>query len=201
MAVESPKARIIETLKAKGRYYTESEWSASNEKPVVQTIRHHFGSWADAWVAAGITPDRLRARLSKDKILQVLTDFGRYCTARDWDEAGHHPTSRTIRKVFGTWKDAWIAAGVPYPASQRIVTYDAMVKALQSAGTFVPAQLWDASGRIPSSHTIRKCFGSWDKAWEVAGIPVDRPGSSIVLPHETPSHSLNQTDAELWSRR
>ncbi len=197
----SPADRVLARLREMGRYYTEVEWDRAGFKPVSQTIRNNFGSWTAAWEAAGIGPDPSQRRLSRDEVLAILKERGIYCTAKSWDNANLRPTSRTIRKLFGSWKDAWKTAGITYPEGSRGVTRQLAIEALKAEGQFAPAQLWDATGHRPSSRTIRKLFGSWQAAWDAAGISPARPGTSLVSPNERPIRPLNATDLALWKDR
>lgn len=197
----SPKERILERLLEVGSYCSETHWDQMGYRPVAQTVRNHFGSWSNAWKAAGITPTPAKTHWSREQIVHKFNDYGRYCTARQWDSLHTGPTSRTIRKIFGSWKGAWAEAGVPYPATRATVTRDTVIEAFRQYGEYVSAQYWDASGQKPSSHTIRKLFGSWADAWSEAGLSSARPGTSIVTAQEKPTHDLNELDALLWKKR
>ncbi len=197
----SPAERILLRLRQLDRYYTEVEWDRAGFKPVSQTIRNNFGSWTAAWEAAGIGPDPDHRRLSRNEILAILKEHGTYCTAKTWDESHGRPTSRTVRKLFGAWKSAWQAAGIPCPDGVRAVSRQLALEALKAEGQFAPAQLWDATGHRPSSRTIRKIFGSWAAAWDAAEISPARPGTSLVSPNERPIRSLSATDLALWKDR
>lgn len=197
----SPKERIIARLQAMDHYCSETYWDQMGYRPVAQTIRNHFGTWANAWREAGIIPTPAKVHLGQSEIAERLREYGHYCTARQWDGMKMAPTSRTIRKIFGSWKAAWDMSGVPYPASRSTITREGVLAALKEQREYVPAQLWDALGQKPSSHTVRKLFGSWAAAWDEAGVDTNRAGSSIVTPHETPTRLLTDLDAQLWSAR
>jgi Mor family transcriptional regulator len=76
-----------------------------------------------------------------------------------------------------------------------------VIDALTHYGEYVSAQYWDASGQKPSSHTVRKLFGSWAEAWAAAGLHAGRAGTSIVTTNDAPTHPLNDLDAQLWEER
>ncbi|MCL5064495.1 MAG: hypothetical protein M1600_05405 [Firmicutes bacterium] len=196
----SPKEKILERLSEVGSYCSETYWDQMGFRPVAQTIRNHFGTWGNAWRAAGITPTPAKVRWSKEQIIDKLREHETYCTARDWDSLRLNPTSRTIRKVFGSWKGAWTEAGIASPISRATVTEETVISAFRDFGEYVSAQYWDASDQKPSSHTIRKLFGSWAAAWAAAGIEGSRIGS-VVNPNEAPTQALNELDAKLWEKR
>ncbi len=196
----SADEKILERLKEVGVYCSETYWDQMGYRPVAQTIRNHFGTWSNAWRSAGITPTPAKVRWSREQIIEKLAGHAQYCTAREWDSLRQNPTSRTIRKVFGSWKDAWAEAGIETPSTRATVTTDTVVDAFREFGEYVSAQYWDASDQKPSSHTIRKLFGSWAAAWAAAGIEGSRLGS-VVNPNEAPTQTLNDVDTKLWEKR
>ena len=197
----SAEERIVQRLKEVGSYCSETQWDQLGYRPVAQTIRNHFGTWSNAWRAAGITPTPAKAHWSQEQIIEKLEAYGEYCTARQWDERHLGPTSRTIRKAFGSWKSAWAAANLPYPATRATVTRETVIRAFREYGEYISAQYWDASGQKPSSHTVRKLFGSWAEAWTAAGLGSARAGTSIVTANEAPTQPLSGLDAMLWEKR
>jgi hypothetical protein len=113
---------------------TVAEWRLAGEShPSVTTVRSVFGSWNSAVAAAGFRPRRPgEARRAGPALvpgrsepavrwpvntvvarLRAWTDdHGRPPTLEEWRRASaRHPSSATVRRLFGTWNDALVAAG------------------------------------------------------------------------------------------
>ncbi|MEK5357857.1 homing endonuclease associated repeat-containing protein [Paenibacillus sp. FSL L8-0709] len=114
-------------IKAIQEYYNETgmsgsvEYSLSLRKPSVGTIINRFGSWNSALVEAGIPLSRrpnLRGltesqiRESCIKSLIKLKEEHGTTTLRKYIDANYYPPSSRIIRVFGTWNDALVAAGL-----------------------------------------------------------------------------------------
>ncbi len=98
------------------------EWDhAQPEHPCANTVRERFGRWEDALHAAGleIPPRRPRGERHwpRQEITKALEDWatqhGRAPTWSEWKTAGpEHPCSCTVRKRFGSWREALEAANL-----------------------------------------------------------------------------------------
>jgi hypothetical protein len=113
---------------------TVAEWRRAGEShPSVTTVRTVFGSWNSAVAAAGLRPRRpgearkgnpgapngnqeSAVRWPKRRVLAHLhawaQENGRPPTLEEWRRAGEsHPSAATVRRLFGTWNAALVAAG------------------------------------------------------------------------------------------
>ena len=113
---------------------TVAEWRRAGEShPSVTTVRTVFGSWNSAVAAAGLRPRRpgearkgssrraqrkpgVGGALAQRQSLRACTrwaqEHGRPPTLEEWRRAGEsHPSAATVRRLFGTWNAALVAAG------------------------------------------------------------------------------------------
>jgi len=100
-----------------------------------------------------------------------------------WNRAGvprdEFPAATTVKRVFGSWHAALAEAGVPTVREPRW-TAERIVAAIQRWTTEhdgSPPQYvaWDRAGtgrhEFPSTHTVKRVFGSWHAALAEAGVP------------------------------
>jgi len=114
---------------------TVAEWRLAGEShPSVTTVRTVFGSWNAAIAAAGLRPRRpgearrgvpanLPSRPDSPAVRWPMAtvvvrmrswadEHGRPPTLEEWRRAGtRNPSAATVRRLFGTWNDALVAAG------------------------------------------------------------------------------------------
>jgi len=113
---------------------TVAEWRLAGEShPSVTTVRAVFGSWNKAIAAAGLRPRRpgeargVRAGAgSRDgqsavrwpthaviaRLRAWAEEHGRPPTLEEWRRASErNPSAATVRRLFGTWNAALVAAG------------------------------------------------------------------------------------------
>ena len=99
-----------------GRPPKQSELAyGSTGLPTARTIRAHWGSYAAALEAAGVSPSR--RRWSADRIIAAMRQWkrihGQLPTSREWDGAtAEHPHATTVLQRFGSWSNATRAAEV-----------------------------------------------------------------------------------------
>jgi hypothetical protein len=114
---------------------TVAEWRLAGEShPSVTTVRTVFGSWNSAIAAAGLRPrrpgearrggrvdtvGRADSAAVRWPVATVVTrlrawaeEHGRPPTLEEWRRASaRHPSAATVRRLFGTWNAALVAAG------------------------------------------------------------------------------------------
>lgn len=115
-------------------------------------------------------------------------------TAREWELAGdRHPSAATTRRVYGSWNAAVQAAGFrPVGPGQRRVRREAeldrarrwsharvllVIRAWTTVHGRPPyADEWRSAGPgRPTTATVRRRFGSWNRAMLAAGyVPRER---------------------------
>jgi hypothetical protein len=108
---------VIDALKEwtarHGHPPASTDWQdATAHHPTAQTVAHHFGSWTNAMLAAGLAIKR-RYRWQPEEILQAIRDWtrqhGRPPERADWmrsDPRGRHPSTGTVHQYFSSWNAA-----------------------------------------------------------------------------------------------
>jgi len=103
-------------------------------------------------------------------------EHGRPLTANEWTRAGYQPAIATIRRVYGGWTAAIAAAGWPIPPMARrktsTETRQEWIARLRAVGQRVSVQEWNALWAPPTAHAAIVLFGSWNAAWDAAGVPI-----------------------------
>jgi hypothetical protein len=87
------------------------------------------------------------------------------------------PHPRTFQRLFGGWNAAWEAAGFTVRATggQRKWTDDEMLDVIRARsaelnGAPIVRDRWDRDGLKPTSGAIRRRFGTWRRALDLAGV-------------------------------
>jgi hypothetical protein len=135
-----------------------------------------FGSWNNALRAAGYNPDEIRVRRhtwTREEILDLI----RHRAAAGLPVASYtvRPLSAEVasRRLFGSWKAALRAAGIPNPSTEfPIWTKLTIVEGIltrQQAGK--PLHCAAVIRETPTLYdAARRLFGSWGEALREAGI-------------------------------
>ena len=141
------------------------------------TYQSRFGSWNEAVVEAGLTPNsRRRPEYADEELLDALGDLAdaldRTPCRKDMREEGpHSPTTYATR--FGSWRDAVDEAGLSPPQRGTKIACDELVAELASLASSLgraPTSIeMDESGAFSSS-TYYRHFGSWTAALEAADL-------------------------------
>lgn len=114
-------AALRADTKERGHPASPTEWRRERkaDAPSYHTLRDRFGTFRAAFEAAGIqerSPDR-KIRWTADRIILALRAeadrAGDPPKAEHWRKAnGDHPSSATVRKMFGSWQGGLKAAGL-----------------------------------------------------------------------------------------
>jgi len=148
--------------------------------PSAQTVRSRFGSIEAGFQAAGLELPRKgdwdRARIA-EAIRAFTGTHGHAPRKQDWKADGtlDHPGVSTMERLFGSWSEALVAAGV---ATRKPVWNRARIKAAMRAWTaqhghaptraeWAPA---DPTGKRPSYAVVVRRFESWTEALQAAGV-------------------------------
>lgn len=143
---------------------------------ILQAATKLFGSWDDALRSAGYDPDRIRKQ-RRPWTRQQIVDLIRRRAAAGLPIASYNvvPLSAEVasRKLFGSWKGALRAAGVPNPMMEfPIWTRVSVIEGIlcrQMAGE--PLHCLAAAQQASRLYdAARRCFGSWREALIEAGI-------------------------------
>lgn len=138
-----------------------------------------------------------RKAWTKDAVVHALAEWSRQTgstpTASDWGSCGgaegNHkwlrdfprwPSHRTVRRLFGSWNTAVMAAGLtpnkrPWTAEQCLA---AIRRWARRHGRPPRARDWRRSGPDhPPQSTVVLRFGAWSSALEAAGVRIRRRAS------------------------
>lgn len=126
-------ASILAWRRAHGRWPRSVEWRRQDDtvdigmdRPALQTVIDHFGSWRAGLRAAGYDHSAYMGWWDQNSIIDALRawhgEHGRIPSNREWMWASKtHPSMLTVRNHFGTWKAAVVAAGFePRAVGQHI---------------------------------------------------------------------------------
>ncbi len=177
------RARILEAIRSLPR-----PLRAYEIKRIASGLEHaaktRFGSWAFALRRAGFAYPKLyeAKRWPRQKVLETIrarSREGRPIRSRDIEEE-LNGLWEAGRREFGSWPEAVAAAGVAYPAREWKWKWprSRVLEVLQER-----VQACRPLGRSSVEREVRglvraaqRCFGSWPRALEAAGIrPVVSP--------------------------
>lgn len=195
-AIQAHAARHGQPPLAQDWQRSASELDAAH--PTAATVSNLFNSFSNAVIAAGFEPRN--TKWTKRQALAAIRDYGAehgsVPSSEAWQNSSYEPDSRpsaaTIIRLFGSWKEAVIAAGlVPAPRrrppkTNRRWTHETVLEAIRfwaaEHGRPPRSTDWrhaaDASapgGAHPNYKAGRLLFGSWPEAVEAAGLEVSWP--------------------------
>lgn len=176
------------------------------DKQLYSAARRIFGSWRNAILAAGITPEHVLTwdRWSPARILAKIRAISRRQRPLTTDQVDrrYRNLASAARRHFGSWSKAVVAAGVDPGRMQRVIRWTRervieaiLTRALRSeplvARLIDPRSLVDAGQRF---------FGSWQAAVAAAGMD---PRAVVMPPRRTkqPRRGTNRGRSSAESRR
>jgi hypothetical protein len=199
------RERVIEAIRAHaaahGQPPTPIQWRHSagppwkrGAHPKATTVSGLFGSFPDAVVAAGFEPRRKwRTWTREDVIAAIRAHMTRHeqpPLSQDWHHSSFelgaaHPTQETVRRLFGSFANAVVAAGFePRSKWTRGQALHAIRDYVAEHGSVPSSEVWKDSsyepGSRPSAATISRLFGSWKGAIIAAGL--------VPAPRRRPRH-------------
>lgn len=136
-----------------------------------------FGSWRAALEAAGLRPQQ--RRWQADEIVRAIQTWAQpHGKPPSWEEwrrsSEHHPSAATVTRQLGCWPAALAAAGLRAHVLRR-ARWDraailAAVHRFQGEHGRPPrtADFAVSDERLPDPGTVRRYFGSWDRALAAA---------------------------------
>jgi hypothetical protein len=163
------------------------DWSkATRTRPNASTVATLFGSWNAGLRAAGLDPNAERDKWTKPTVLEALRrlerKLGRQPRSGDLQRAPvGYPNTAVITRKFGSWGAACRELG--WRVEPRLIASDQhMLDALRTAAVELGAEFACEEYKAistargwPSANAIVARFGSWNRAREMAGLPVVRP--------------------------
>ena len=172
------KDQLIEKLQIKfkelGRVPTRREIDADPRMPSNSTFQRVFGTWIKALKAAGFKATTEKGLYTREILIEMLQAKAK--------ELGHNPPDRGVGlpnasvfvRVFGSWGNALIAAGLKGKKSHY--SDDELIKMLREKAKELgrnPLQKdLDDDPNMPSKTAYYDHFGGWNEALEKAGLEV-----------------------------
>jgi hypothetical protein len=167
------------------RHSTGPPWKRGAH-PKATTVIRLFGSFSDAVVAAGFEPWRRWGTWTSEQVIAAIrahvARHGQPPLAQDWrhstsEPGAAHPTQETVRRLFGSFSDAVVAAGFE-PRNKQKWTRGQAINAIRDYvaehGPVPSSHVWQECsyepGSRPSAATIIRLFGSWKRAVIAAGL-------------------------------
>ncbi len=170
--------RVIKAIHALDRKGVALNYASVHraDEGLPQAARKLLGSWNDALRAAGYDPDRIRMS-RRPWTHQEIIDLIRSRAAQGLPIASYsvRPQSAEIasRRLFGSWKAALRAAGVPnpsteYPTWTRVTIIEAILLRQQRGQAINCLAVAKQNSRLYNA--ARRYFGGWQQALFEAGI-------------------------------
>lgn len=142
------------------------------------TYTDRFGTWQNAIVLAGLTPDHRGTKIPEDKLLAALKELaaslGRPPTSTEMDEGGPF-SSTTYYRRFGSWDAALDAAGLSRTEGRNTAELsdqellDEISRMADVLHRPPNTTEMDELGAYSAS-TYRRRFSSWETALREAGL-------------------------------
>lgn len=178
---EEQLIELLHTLRDRvGRTPTASDTHDYRDIPTYATYAKRFGSWRNAFEAAGMETDPGRFRYYNREILlarlQALAiELDRTPRRKDLQEAGG-PWPETYVRHFGSWEVALRELGMesdsrPGQRYDREYLLEALQDVARELGRAPTYDEMKSRDDVPRPRTYRRRFGSWREALRVAGFP------------------------------
>jgi hypothetical protein len=201
------------------------QYRKSNYKPDALTITKLFGSWANAIDEARLTRTVSKVKgntqYNKQDIIKKLIDFNEkhgFISRDSYNASGEKPSSTTIVRIFGGWAKAMKEAGLEvHVQGQKLTEVDRERKYYEIISTlnrfyaenklYISHDMYLKSGQRPHPRTIIEFFGSWNKALEAAGLPINQETIYASMDLELKCQECNKVfkpksrDAKYCSKR
>ena len=135
------------------------------------TIRIMFGSWGNALEEAGL-PARDKNTYTKEKIIEHLWDHYKRnpeMTRTSFEKDKNVCSSSIVFIRFGSWENALVTAGISLKKITRENMLEQLIDYYQRNGE-ITRRGFGKDRNVCSSSVVVRCFGSWSKALEEAGI-------------------------------
>ena len=176
----------LEALKKADRLTDENlgfnEYQSIEISPSAQTIIRIFDSWNKAKNEADLNTETVSGnKYSDEECLEAIREadnnIDQNLSIPLYKELDIEPSARQISERFGSWNEAKMEAGVPVDEHRRGTgeyTDQECIDAIQKANNKVEYPITHGKYKEldirPSTSAIKRCFGSWNKAKEEAGL-------------------------------
>jgi hypothetical protein len=157
--------------------------------PSSSTIIRTFGSWSEAVKRAGINKDEIRRGKLITEMRKTVSELkGIVPSANDWGRNCYKPSSTCLTKIFGSWNNALLAAGLTLKEEMKSAVKEedvlsAFKKYVDEHKVRPKVDDWREKDLQPSYPEIISLYGSWDNALRIieANINATREESSQAL--------------------
>ena len=146
------------------------------DRGLPQAARKLLGSWNDTLRAAGYDPNRIRVNRrpwTRDQIIDLIRD--RVAVGLPVASYNVKPASAEVasRRLFGSWRAAIKAAGVPNPSVRhpvwtKVNVIESILIRQQKGAPLNSRAVAQQESRLYDG--ARRCFGGWEEALREAGI-------------------------------
>jgi transposase len=184
---------MLRTCKERYGKCTPDLFTEDDEFCSVSLVMRRFGSWSEGKQEAGIEEDlssesgRPR-QYTDEQVLSHLRELRRRegkVTTQLLSEHDDLVSTSVVVERFGTWLDAKERAGVATderdfnsrPREYSDEDYKELLRKCEEKHGKVTQRTFDADDEFPSSGAVRKRFGSWSEAKEIAGIEPQGTGA------------------------
>lgn len=168
---------------------TQREFTIHSRKFKGGYVTANFGSWNKALHKAGLRPTRIRlGSLNREslieKIKQLAKEIGRTPTQKDFNNTKDFPSSGQVRRCFGNWTQAIIAADLrptrweKTAGNRRQIILDWIQDFSAKHGRRPTVYDLQRSKDAPSHGVVIHLFGSHNKALIAAGFDPRKPGQN-----------------------
>ncbi len=194
---------VIEAIRRLDRQGTPLHFGSILRLPggLSQAGVKHFGSWDEALRAAGYEPDRIRRNrrpITREELLNLIRTRAALNLPIKSYNVRPHGAKNAANRLFGSWRAALRAAGVPDPYGRRWPqwTQVSVVEAILIRQHKGQSLRWtDVARDAPRlAHAAWNCFGSWFGAIEAAGI------DSATVRHYRPPYTREEIIEHLRRR-
>jgi hypothetical protein len=173
--------RVIASLRrlhAEGHTMTYAALRAGGHRALLDAAQRYVGSFGDAARLAGVTDRAARRPWTRERVLSELRQLHRDGVELNCVDLGGAPHGRLVevaRKLFGGWREAVFAAGLPVvvrgPWKSWLLVRDRL-RELNRAGTRMTTTTLQANGLADLVAAAIAYAGTWNAALIQAGIPV-----------------------------
>jgi Homing endonuclease associated repeat len=151
-----------------------SAWQAEHPRwPPPSIVVRRFGSWQAALTKAGVAAADWTPADMLDALRRFRAERGRPPTARDWPRAcDEHPSASMVADTFGSWAAGLHRAGLkpvhhsPWTPAEVLDALHALRDRLERPPR--ARDLHSDNGPVPGYSTVRRNFGSLDRALRAA---------------------------------
>jgi len=159
--------RFIAAARAYSEAVDRRKWTLRHPDLPAKRVVSIFGSWTNAWRAAGVPVERTTQQAMLRELRRTYSEMGRTLNESEWDRAQKRPSAAVVAARLGSFRVAWLKAGVGagVPSIERDLRL-----AFEREGRILTRAEWDAAGFEPSAAIVTETYGGWRRAWAAVGL-------------------------------